>query len=359
MNYRPLGLLAEVTHACPLHCPYCSNPLVVQGPVLELSVSLWGDAIRQAAELGVLQCSFSGGEPLLFSGLDRLIQAAQQEGVYTNLITSGVGLNAARALRLKESGLDNVQIQGYVLCGLGDLIAGAKVHAKKIEAAKNVTLAGLNLSLNVVLHRFSVDHMDALANLAGDLGATRIELAHIQFYGWAYENRRLLLPTRDQIRRADDEIGAIRERYRGSVEVLYVKSDYFDARPKACMGGWGQKLLTIDPYGYVLPCPTARSIPDMDFANVREAPLATIWAESEAFQRFRGEAWMREPCRSCEFRTVDYGGCRCQAALITGDAANTDPVCGFSNRRGELDELFDKSIGNTIAKSRYRTAPTT
>jgi len=355
---RPLGLLAELTYACPLHCPYCSNPLEIVGSAAPLTTAEWEDAIVQAAELGVVQCSFSGGEPLLYRDLDALIRVGRAEGLYANLITSGVGLTLDRAVRLKEAGLDNVQISFQAdRADLGDPIAGARGHGAKLAASRCVREAGLNLSLNVVLHRFNIERIREIAWLAGELGATRIELAHVQFYGWAHANMALLLPTLDQVRRADTVMAEIREAYRGSVEVLYVKSDVYESRPKACMGGWGQRYLTIDPSGFVLPCPTARSIPDLVFANVREAPLRWIWEESEAFQMFRGYDWMREPCRSCEFRTVDFGGCRCQAALITGDAANTDPVCTLSPRRAQLDDLLANAAAGSITDARFRLAP--
>jgi pyrroloquinoline quinone biosynthesis protein E len=323
-----------------------------------LATNNWESVITQAAELGVLQCSFSGGEPLLFRDLAILVGLARKEGLYTNLITSAVGLNAARAAELKEAGLDNVQISFQADSALlGDAIAGARVHELKLAAAKVVREAGLNLSMNVVMHRFSVDLMPEMAELAYSLGATRIELAHVQFYGWAFENRRLLLPTREQMTRADEAIPNIKEKYKGAMEVLYVKSDYFDARPKACMGGWGSRFMTVDPEGFVLPCPTARSIPEMAFANVGEAQLKWIWEESEAFQKFRGFDWMQEPCRSCEFKTVDFGGCRCQAALLTGEAASTDPVCGFSPNRNKLDAMLREVAVGELGELAFRIAP--
>jgi len=357
LSSRPLGLLAELTHACPLHCPYCSNPLVVSKPGKALSTAAWDSAIGQAAEMGVLQCSLSGGEPLLFKDLDRLITTARREGLYTNLITSSVGLTAARAVSLKDAGLDNVQISFQAdSAELGDSIAGARVHQAKLDAARHVTDAGLNLSVNVVLHRFSIERIGPLADLAASLGANRVELAHVQFYGWAFENRRLLLPTRGQIRLADEAIVKIKERYRGAMEVLYVGSDYFEARPKPCMGGWGARFLTIDPDGFVLPCPTARSIPGMRFDNVSDTTLKSIWEGSEAFQRFRGDQWMEEPCRTCEFKTADFGGCRCQAALLTGNAAATDPICRLSPRRTEIDALLEEA-GGDLSEAKFRTAP--
>lgn len=360
MTYpRPMALLAELTHACPLHCPYCSNPLSVSAPPNGLSADEWVDTIAQAAELGVLQCSFSGGEPLLHPHLERLVGSARHEGLYTNLITSGVSLTRPRAERLKAAGLDNAQISFQAdTAERADSIAGARVHELKLEAARSVRNAGLNLSVNVVLHRFSIDRLSQMVELAADLGASRIELAHVQFYGWAFENRHVLLPTREQMNQADDEVTRSRERYKSVLDILYVKSDYYDARPKPCMGGWAQRYLTVDPDGYVLPCPTARSIPNMEFANVREAPLRCIWSDSEAFQRFRGYEWMAEPCRSCELKTVDFGGCRCQAALITGDARDADPVCGLSKHRAWVDALLqDSESPAKLGDLRFRTAP--
>lgn len=357
MNPRPLGLLCELTYKCPLHCPYCSNPLKIKSGSL-LEAEGWRRVLSEAAELGVLQCSFSGGEPLQFKDLPLLVETARQEGMYTNLITSGVGLDSARAALLKTVGLDNVQISFQAPEPvLGDKIASAKVHALKLQAAKHVREASLNLSLNVVMTRLTIDFIEEFATLAEKLGANRIELANVQFYGWAFLNKEALLPTREQVDRADEAARAIKARLKGKVEVLYVRSDYYDDRPKACMGGWGRRYITIDPYGNALPCPTARDIPGFEPESTREHSLEWIWRDSPAFNRFRGEEWMQEPCKSCEFRKVDFGGCRCQAALLTGDPGNTDPACSFSPHRAVLEGLrtgADRSVSRELT---FRSVP--
>ena len=354
---RPLGLLAELTYRCPLKCPYCSNPLAVP-PGAELEKDEWKRILKEAAALGVLQCSFSGGEPLRHASLDELVACATSEGMYTNLITSAVGLNSARAASLKGAGLDNVQISFQAPgAELANRIAGTKAHDVKLTAARAVRAAGLNLSLNVVLNRLTIDYIEELAEMAEELDANRIELANVQFYGWAFLNRASLLPSAEQVRKADAAALRIKERFKGRIEVLYVRSDYYDERPKACMGGWGQRYITVDPYGNALPCPTARDIPGFQPAMVRNNPLEWIWNESPAFTRFRGEAWMREPCRSCEFRKLDFGGCRCQAALITGEPENADPVCSLSPFHGAIGDLKRRMAQGSRDGLIYREMP--
>ncbi len=344
---RPYGLLAELTHRCPLHCPYCSNPLELARREEELPAAEWGRVIREAAELGVVQVGLSGGEPLLFPGLEEVVAVARAEGVYSNLITSAVGLTERRAVGLREAGLDVVQVSFQSdEVELADEVAGARTHAAKLDGARAVVAAGLPLGVNVVLHRRTIGRIGEMIALAESLGAMRIELANVQFYGWAWKNRAALLPTREQVEVADGVARREAERLRGRMDVVYVMPDYYARRPKPCLHGWGMRGITVNPRGEVLPCQAAPdAIPGMRFENVMERSLGEIWRESEAFQRFRGFDWMPEPCRSCEFQSEDFGGCRCQAALITGDAGRTDPVCEFSADRGLVDAVLAEGGG--------------
>jgi len=344
---RPYSLLAEVTHRCPLHCPYCSNPTQLAAPDRELSGQDWTRALREAADLGVIHVGFSGGEPLQRPDIVELVAAARAAGLYSNLITSALGLTKRRAGALREAGLDSIQISFQAdLEPLADQIAGTSAHRKKLEAAQLVRELGFPLTINVVLHRGNIGRIGQSISLAESLGAERLELANTQYYGWAYRNRAALLPSREQIDAAVRVAVAARERLRGKMEILFVVPDYFSDRPKPCMNGWGNRHLTINPVGDVLPCPTAGHIAEMRFENIRDRPLAWIWRESDSFNRFRGTEWMREPCRSCEFREIDFGGCRCQAALLTGDAGVTDPVCKFSPNRGLIDAVVQAATGD-------------
>ncbi|HZP60039.1 MAG TPA: pyrroloquinoline quinone biosynthesis protein PqqE [Opitutaceae bacterium] len=339
---RPFSLLAEVTHRCPLHCPYCSNPTSLPPVGDELDTGEWHRVLREAAEMGVLHVGFSGGEPLQRPDLADLVAAARAAGLYSNLITSAVGLSRERAEKLKAAGLDSVQISFQSDDEpLANLIAGTKVHGKKLEAAALVRELGFPLTLNVVLHRANIGRLPEIIALAERVGAERLELANVQFYGWAFQNRLALLPTREQIRQAVGISFAAKERLQGRMEVIFVAPDYYAEKPKPCMHGWASRHLTVNPRGDVLPCPTAGEIKSLHFENVRQKPLRWIWAESESFNRFRGTEWMPQPCRSCEFREIDFGGCRCQAALLTGDAASTDPACAFSPFRDRLTRIVD------------------
>jgi len=338
---RPLGLLAELTYRCPLGCPYCSNP-VFSGPGgEELSTEEWIRVLREGAELGVLHALFSGGEPVLRKDLARLVAAAREKDLYTNLITSAIGLSRAKLLELKSAGLDSIQIsfQSDEAAG-ADRVAGIPAHEKKLEAARWVREADLPLTVNVVIHRGNISRIEQLIDLAIRLGAHRLELAHTQYYGWALRNRKALLPTRAQVEEAARVAERARRALQGELEILYVLPDYFGDRPKPCMNGWGRRYLTVSPEGEVLPCPTAREIRTISFENVRRRSLREIWAESEAFNRFRGTQWMPDPCRSCPQRDVDFGGCRCQAAILTGEPGRTDPACALSPDRGKLLEAL-------------------
>jgi pyrroloquinoline quinone biosynthesis protein E len=336
VNYRPYLLLAEVTHRCPLHCPYCSNPSSYPGGD-ELTTADWQRVIHEAGEMGVLHVGFSGGEPLQRSDLAELVAAARRAGLYSNLITSALGLSRSRAEELKQAGLDSVQISFQSdEASLADRIAGAAAHSKKLEAARMVRELGFPLTVNVVLHRGNIDRLEPLIGLAEALGAERLELANTQYYGWAYRNRSALLPTRQQIAEAARIADKSKARLAGRMEILFVTPDYYSERPKPCMNGWGRRFLTVNPVGDVLPCPTASEIAGLRFDNVRARSLSWIWTQSEAFNRFRGTEWMPSPCRECEFREVDFGGCRCQAALITGNPDVTDPACSLSPYRDKL-----------------------
>ncbi len=343
MKERPYALLAELTYRCPLHCPYCSNP--VQYPEgLELSTEDWQRVFAEAAALGVLHLGLSGGEPLSRNDLPELVSAARQAGLYTNLITSGLGLGNARAKELRQAGLDSVQISFQAdEPTLANTIAGTKAHELKLEAVRNLREAGLPLSLNVVLHRANIGRLPEIIRFAESLQAERLELANVQYYGWGKLNQNQLLPARAQVDIAVSVAREAKERLAGKMEVIYVLPDYYEERPKPCMQGWGRRYLTVNPVGQVLPCPNASSISGMIFENVRKQSLAAIWGESESFNRFRGTEWMPLPCRECPQRENDFGSCRCQAALLVGDPGATDPVCTLSPDRKIVDQLLEKS----------------
>ena len=343
MRFRPYLLLAELTYRCPLHCPYCSNPPQGSGPD-ELTARDWARVFEQAAAMGVLHAGLSGGEPLQRQDLEQIVGATRAVGLYTNLITSAIGLTPTRAEQLQAAGLDAVQISFQSdEPALADRIAGTHAHMKKLAAAKLVRDLGLPLTVNVVLHRANIDRLEQIVGLAESLGAERLELANTQYYGWAFRNRGALLPTRAQIEAATNVATAARQRLAGKMEILFVVPDYYSDRPKPCMNGWGKQFLTVNPSGDVLPCPTAGEIPNLHFDNVLAKPLEWIWESSEAFNRFRGTEWMPDPCRSCDLREVDFGGCRCQAALITGDAAATDPACSLAPARSKLEQFVASS----------------
>jgi pyrroloquinoline quinone biosynthesis protein E len=321
----------------------------------------WVCVIREAAALGVLQIGFSGGEPLARRDLPDLVRAAREANLYTNLITSGIGLDDYRMGALRNAGLDSVQLSFQSgNTDLADEIAGARAHQHKLDAAAKIRAAGIPLSLNFVIHRRNIDRLPQMIDFAESLRAERVELANVQFYGWAFLNRAALLPTREQVVRAREVATAAKERLAGEIDIFYVLPDYYETRPKPCLNGWGQRYLTVNPIGEVLPCPTASSaIPNLRFENVRARELDWIWRESESFNRFRGTEWMPEPCRSCPQKEIDFGGCRCQAALLTGNAASTDPVCTLSANRGLVDAvLHDANASTSHANWIPRVNPT-
>jgi pyrroloquinoline quinone biosynthesis protein E len=328
----PLALLAELTHRCPLRCPYCSNPLDLSRAGAELDTSTWKRVLREAVDLGVLQVHFSGGEPLARRDLVELVRHSAEIGLYGNLITSGIRLDADRLAELVEAGLEHVQLSIQDSdASSGDHIAGlAGAQTAKRRVAYLVREAGLPLTVNAVVHRQNLGRLCEIIELAAALGADRLEVAHVQYYGWALRNRAALLPSRDQLDAATATVEAARTQLAGVMAIDYVPPDYYAHRPKACMGGWGRRFLNVTPAGKVLPCHAAETLTAMDFPTVAEASLPEIWYRSPAFERFRGTTWMPEPCRSCERREVDWGGCRCQAFALTGDAARTDPACALS-----------------------------
>ena len=334
----PLGLLAELTHRCPLHCPYCSNPVELASRAAEMSTEDWLSVLSQARELGVLQVHMSGGEPLLRPDLPALVEHASGLGCYVNLVTSGLGLTSSRLDDLVSRGLAHVQLSAQgATRERADLLAGARAHDRKLVAAELVKEAGLPLSLNVVLHRRNHDQLAGIIELAERMGADRLELANTQYYGWALRNRDALMPTASQLAAAEPVVRAAIDRFRGTMEIVYVVADYYEPYPKPCMYGWGARQLTVAPDGTVLPCPAASAISTLSLSSVRDTPLAEIWYRSSSFNAYRGEDWMSEPCRTCDRRGLDFGGCRCQAFLLTGDAAATDPVCSRSPQRAVVD----------------------
>jgi PqqA peptide cyclase len=315
--------------------------------------------LNEAGAMGVLHVGFSGGEPLQREDLVELVSAARAAGLYSNLITSAVGLSEAKARALTQAGLDSIQISFQSDDhALADSIAGATAHELKLWAGRFVRQLKLPLTINVVLHRGNIDRVPGIIALAESLGAERLELANAQYYGFAYLNRDSLLPTRDQIERAGDVVAEAKSRLLGRMEILFVVPDYYADRPKPCMHGWGSRHLTVNPKGDVLPCPTAAEITGMTFDNVRERSLSWIWNNSDAFNRFRGTAWMPEPCRSCDFREIDFGGCRCQAALLTGDPAATDPICSLSPHRATLMRAIETAQRHPLPQLVYRAATT-
>jgi pyrroloquinoline quinone biosynthesis protein E len=347
MMDRPFGLLAELTYSCPLSCPYCSNPLNLADFRDELTTAEWQRVLAEAQELGVLQLHLSGGEPLLRRDLVEIVNSAHQLGLYTNLITSALGLSRRRAEQLRAAGLDHVQISIQAdEPAVSDRIAGTPSFERKIEAARVAKELGWPLTVNVVLHRHNIDRVAEILRLAEELAADRIELANTQYYGWAWRNRAALMPSKAQLERAEAVVRAARVRLEGRMDVIYVLPDYYSEYPKPCMGGWGKRQLTIAPNGDALPCPAAHALP-LPRASVREDSLAWIWTESPLFQRFRGTDWMPDPCRSCPRREIDFGGCRCQAFQLTGDAARTDPVCHLSPDHGIVAEAVQAANEGT------------
>lgn len=340
----PLAVLLELTHRCPLACPYCSNPLRLVGQREELATADWLRVLDQAAELGALQVHFSGGEPTLRKDLAELVARARALGLYANLITSGIGLDRARLQALQQAGLDHLQLSLQDSEPTGaDRIAGYPgAHRRKLALAQWCRELDLPLTLNAVIHRHNAGRVAAMIELALELGAGRLEVAHTQYYGWGLRNRAALMPSREQLEAATAAVEAARERLRGRLIIDYVTPDYYARRPKACMGGWAQRFVNVSPEGKVLPCHAAETIDGLHFDSVRERSLGEIWRESEAFARFRGTDWMPEPCRGCEHRERDWGGCRCQALALSGRADTLDPVCERSPDHARVRALAER-----------------
>ncbi|MFQ5660295.1 MAG: pyrroloquinoline quinone biosynthesis protein PqqE [Gammaproteobacteria bacterium] len=342
----PLWLLAELTYACPLQCPYCSNPVDMIKYKDELSTAEWIRVLQQGRKMGATQLGFSGGEPLIRQDLGELIAEARRLGYYSNLITSGVGMDEERIRSFREAGLDHIQVSFQASSEeLNNFLAGTDAFQHKIEMARLVKQYGYPMVLCFVLHRRNEDQIEEILQLAISLEADYVELATTQYYGWAYHNREQLLPTRQQLAHAEQVAKEYQERMKGKMKIYYVIPDYFENRPKRCMDGWGSVFLTVAPDGVALPCHAARQLPGLEFPNIRDHDIEWIWNESPAFNRFRGLDWMKEPCRSCPEKEKDLGGCRCQAYMLTADAANADPVCDKSPHHQKILDQIEAVAG--------------
>jgi pyrroloquinoline quinone biosynthesis protein E len=352
MVSNPLALIAEITHRCPLHCVYCSNPMQLAGPTEELSTAQWTSVFQQCGKLGMLHAHFTGGEPLARTDLTELIAAARAAGLYTNLITSGLGLNEQRLQALVDAGLDHIQISFQDSREeAANWIAGAKAHAHKIELSRAIRRHKIAFTVNLVVHRQNLDHLEEMIAFIEQLNPERVEIAHAQYYGWALANRATLMPTHAQLEKAVAVVSEAEKRLAGKIRIDSVVPDYYAKYPKACMGGWGRRLMLMNPAGKVLPCHAAEVLPGLTFENVREKSLEWIWQESSSFRRFRGEDWMPEPCRSCDRRSEDFGGCRCQAFLLAGDATVTDPACSLAPSHGIVEAAVrEANAGAVVAR---------
>lgn len=344
-----MGLIVELTHRCPLQCAYCSNPLKMDAPKAELSTDAWKRVLDEAVALGVLQVHFSGGEPMARRDLPELVDHATSVGLYANVITSGVLLSDAAMAALLKARVDHVQLSfqdadPVHADGYGGYRGG---HAKKLEAAVRIRGAGLPLTANFVIHRQNIARVEAMIALGEALGADRIEIAHVQYHGWALLNRDALLPDRRQLDQATAVVEAARVRLKGHIAIDYVVPDYHAGRPKACMGGWGNRFITLSPSGKAMPCHAAETLPGFTFPSVRDMSLARIWTDSDVFTRFRGTAWMPEPCRSCDRREIDWGGCRCQAFAVAGDPSSADPACRLAPGHHLIDAAVATAAGST------------
>jgi pyrroloquinoline quinone biosynthesis protein E len=335
----PLWLLLELTYRCPLHCAFCYNPtnFATSGP--ELGTEDWLRVLKEARALGSVQLGLSGGEPLSRDDLEPIVAEARRLGFYTNLITSGVGLNERRIRALKSAGLDHIQLSFQDSTRqMNDFLSSTRTFDLKSRVAALIKQYDYPMVLNVVLHRLNIDHVEEILRMADRMGADYVELANTQFYGWAWHNRQQLMPSRAQVERAEEVTRQFRERQERPMRIFFVVPDYFEKRPKACMNGLGSIFLTVTPDGTALPCHAARMLPGLDFPNVKTSSLEHVWYESSGFTHYRGDAWMKEPCRSCPEKARDFGGCRCQAYLLTGDAANADPVCDLSPHHHKVVE---------------------
>lgn len=343
---RPLWLLAELTYRCPLQCPYCSNPIDFARRSDELSTADWMRVLNEARQLGAMQLGFSGGEPLLRHDLEELIGEARRLGYYSNLITSGVGMDEERVARFKQAGLDHIQVSFQASSEeLNNFLGGTASFQHKLDMARAVKAHGYPMVLNIVIHRQNIDQIEDIIRMTIDLKADFVELASTQYYGWSKLNLDALLPTREQLRNAEAVARRYQQTMKDRMKIIYVVPDYYEERPKACMNGWGSIFLTIAPDGTALPCHAAQQLPGLTFPNVRDQSIEDIWSRSSAFQHFRGFEWMQEPCRSCPDKAKDFGGCRCQAYMMTGDATAADPVCAKSPHHGKLSAEVERIAG--------------
>jgi PqqA peptide cyclase len=347
----PIGLLAELTHRCPLRCPYCSNPLELDKRSAELDTETWRRVLSEAAALGVLHVHLSGGEPTARSDIVEITAHCASLGLYTNLITAGVGSAQVKLEALAAAGLDHVQLSVQAAdAANAERIGGLPgAQARKLAFAARVTELGLPLTLNAVIHRGNIGEVDRIIELAMRLGAKRLEVAHTQYYGWAFANRGALMPARSDVEASIRIVEHARKTLEGRLVIDLVVPDYYAIFPKACAGGWGRRLINVTPSGKVLPCHAAESIPSLEFWSVRDRTLGEIWTSSPAFEAFRGDAWMQEPCRSCERKQRDWGGCRCQAFALTGDAAATDPACSRSPHHERIAAIAAAEAGRSDA----------
>lgn len=346
-----MWLLAELTYRCPLHCAFCFNPVDFATQESELDTEGWIRTLQQARALGSVQCGFSGGEPLLRNDLETLVQEAHRLGYYTNLLTTGVGLNETRARALKEAGLDHIQLSFQDSTReMNDFLTNTRTFDLKQRVAAMIKDHDWPMVLNCVIHRMNIDHIDKIIEMALALGAETIELANTQYYSWAVVNRDHLLPSRAQLEKAEAITRQYRERYADRLRIIFVVPDYYESRPKKCMNGWGNVFLTIAPDGTALPCHTARMLPGAEFPSVNEHSIEEIWYGSEGFNRYRGKNWMKEPCRSCPESDDDLGGCRCQAFLLTGDPAAADPVCDKSPDRHIVDAAIQTAQNSALVQ---------
>lgn len=338
----PMWLVAELTYRCPLHCPFCSNPVDFAQASSELTTAEWFRVLAEAREMGAVQLGFSGGEPLARKDLEELVAEARRLGFYTNLITSGVGLNETRIRALKQAGLDHIQLSFQDSSReLNDFLSSTRTFELKRRVATLIRSQGFPMVMNCVLHRLNIDHVDRIIDMALDIGVEFLELANTQYYGWAYLNRAQLLPSREQLQRAEAVVMDYRQRIGDRLRILWVLSDLYETRPKRCMNGWGSTFMVVAPDGLVMPCHAARMLPGLSLPSARASSLRDIWFDSPAFNRFRGDHWMPEPCRSCPEKAVDLGGCRCQAYLLTGDVNATDPVCDKSPRHDLVPQILE------------------
>ena len=347
----PLWLLAELTYRCPLHCVFCYNPTDFARNEQELSTEDWLRVLREGRAMGAVQLGLSGGEPLSRDDLEVIVAAAHELGFYTNLITSGVGLTETRISALKEAGLDHIQLSFQDSTReVNDFLSSTRTFELKSRVAALIKKYDYPMVLNVVLHRLNIDHVQEILDMAVAMRADYVELANTQYYGWAWHNRERLLPSREQLERAEEVTRQFRARHGEKMKIFFVVPDYFERRPKPCMNGLGSVFLTVTPDGTALPCHAARMLPGLTFPNVRDHSVQYIWRDSDAFNHFRGDSWMKEPCRSCPEKTRDFGGCRCQAYLLTGDAANADPVCDLSPHHHLVTEMVAKASGPQLEK---------